>query len=95
MRPIRYTVGDPTFTPTVHRIRASNLTIASDNFSSGATYGPYQVGMFLPDMRMQPALAAGVGAAYSIRFANGDTRWVDVAGEGGVNVIAELNVTEL
>ena len=41
---------------------------------------------------MEKAVAAGVGAAYSIRLANADTAWVDVPGEGGVNVVGELTV---
>jgi hypothetical protein len=84
-----YVVGDPTFAPSVHRFRADNLTVPTANLTSGAVL---EVGLFLPDMRMKKAVAAGVGAAYSIRLANADTAWVDVPGEGGVNVIGELTV---
>jgi hypothetical protein len=86
-----YVVGDPTFTPSVHRFRASNLTIPTANLTSGAVL---EVGLFLPDMRMENAVVAGVGAAYSIRLANADTAWVDVPGEGGVNVVGELIVAK-
>ena len=84
-----YVVGDPTFAPSVHRFRADNLTVPTANLTSGAVL---EVGLFLPDMRMKKAVAAGVGAAYSIRLANADTAWVDVPGEGGVNVIGELTI---
>ena len=43
-------------------------------------------------MRMEKAVAAGVGAAYSFRLANADTAWVDVPRKRGVNVVVELTV---
>ena len=85
-----YVVGDPTFTPSVHRFHASNLTVPIATLTSGTAV--LEVGLFLPDTRMEKAVAAGVGAAYSIRLANADTAWVDVPGEGGVNVVGELTV---
>jgi hypothetical protein len=48
----------------------------------------------MPDMRMEHAVKARVAAAYCIRLANEGVPWVDVAGEGGVNIIGRTAVKE-
>ena len=70
--------GDPTFTPTVHRFGARGLSI-----SASAVRGARRWGLYLPDMRMEKAVAAGVGPEYCIRLANEGVPWV-----GGVNMTA-------
>ena len=73
-----YRPGDPTFTPTVHRFGARGLSI-----SASVSRGAKRWGLYLPDMRMGKAVAAGVGAEYCIRLANQGVPWV-----GGVSMTA-------
>lgn len=83
--------GDPTFLPTLHRIRAAELSVPAsvlqcDGHAASCTL---RFGLSLPDMRMAKAEAEGPldGAAYCIRLANENVPWVR-----GVNVLGEVKV---
>ena len=78
--------GDPTYLPALHRITARvEIPAAVVRGLAGASL--LRFGLFMPDMRMAAAVAAGVGADYCVRLANDGVDWVN-----GVNVLAAVKV---
>ena len=79
--------GDPTYLPQLHRLSAQ-ITIPAEVLRAAAGTA-LRFGLYLPDMRMAPATALGVGADYCVRLANdlGAGGWAN-----GVNVLATATV---
>ena len=78
--------GDPTYLPQLHRI-AARVEIPAAVVCGLAGASLLRFGLFMPDMRMAAAVAAGVGADYCVRLANDGVDWVN-----GVNVLAAVKV---
>ena len=78
--------GDPTYLPQLHRLAAQiDIPAATLRAAAGTSL---RFGLFMPDMRMSAAVAAGRSADYCVRLANDGVGWVN-----GVNVLATVNVS--
>ena len=79
--------GDPTFMPQLHRIAAQiDIPAATLRAAAGESL---RFGLYMPDMRMSTAVAAGRSADYCVRLANDGVGWMN-----GVNVLATVNVSQ-